>query len=363
MRRVAVLLALLVIPGVLQAQAIRGRVFDQARTPLQGALVEIRDGNGKSLQIVLTSPTGAFQSTVPAAGRYWYRAAAIGYQPRPWSAVAVPDAGVILADILLAPTAMRLPDLVALARGRYCGKSGPVDAIYERMLESARLAFQVIDATIQSRQVKFEVARIRRMTRYGGYLNDEVADTTLELLSQWPIQSIDPDTLRLVGFGRTRESGDESTREYFGPDVRVLFSDWFLRAHCFTVDKPRRKGEPDTLHLRFAPVRKTKLVDIAGELVLDAHDLSLLQFSFVLTNLPTWMPEDAAGGEMQFAKLPSGLWMTRTWAIWAPVTGYRVGSRGLTVGGQQERYGWVNRVFTATDTISVIPAKPGPASP
>ena len=122
-----------------------------------------------------------------------------------------------------------------------------------------------------------------------------------------------------MGFSRDLEPGNESTRRYYGPDPRVLFSDWFLESHCFALDKPDRKRGTDTLHLRFAPARKSPLVDVGGELVLDAHDLSLLQFSFALTNLPKWMAEDAAGGDMQFTRLSSGLWMTKNWAMWAPI--------------------------------------------
>ena len=65
-------------------------------------------------------------------------------------------------------------------------------------------------------------------------------------------------------------------------------------------------------------------MDVAGELVLDAHNLALLQFSFTLRNLPNWMPDEAAGGDMEFSPLESGLWMTKSWAIWAP-SGRRVG--------------------------------------
>lgn len=305
--------------------------------------------------MVLTSASGAFQIVAPSPGRYQYRVAAIGFQPRPPALIDVPADGLVLPDIVLATTLLRLPDLVAVGRGRFCGKSGLADDTFSQLLESAHSALQIMETTIESRQVAFQVAVINTSTLYGAIMNVEVADTFVQPLTRWPVQSIAPDTLRLVGFGRLLEPGVEATREYYGPDARVLFSDWFLDSHCFTVDKPKKKGPTDSLYLRFAPSRKSKLIDVSGELVLDARNLALLQFSFRLTNLPNWMPDEAAGGYMEFSRLDSGLWMTRTWAIWAPRAGIAPGRGRLSVAGIVEKYGWVTKVFSGSDTIVIAP--------
>lgn len=357
MRRAWTVLVLLaaLVPGALASQSIRGRVLDSNRRPIVGALIELRDLAGKSLQIVLTTPSGAFQLTAAAPGRYRYRVAAIGFQPRPPTAVDVPADGVILPDIVLATMSMRLPDLVAVGRGRYCGKSGLTDDIFARLIESAHSALQIMETTVKTHQVAFEVAVISTSTLYGAYSNLSVADTIVQPLSRWPVESIDPDTLRLVGFGRLLDPGNESSREYYGPDARVLFSDWFLDTHCFTVDKPKKNAPTDSLHLRFTPARKTKLIDVAGELVLDAHNLALLQFSFTHTNLPNWMTDEAAGGYMEFSRLDSGLWMTKSWSIWAPRGGITPDRGRLSVAGLVEKYGWVLRVYSGRDTIVIAP--------
>jgi hypothetical protein len=333
------------IPFTLAGQSIRGRVVDPGRSPLVGALVELRGVGGNSLQTVLTSPSGTFQLTAPAPGRYFYRIAAIGYQPRPLVAVEVPNTGVAVGEIVLQRMVMRLPDLIAAGRGRYCGKSGIADDVFSRLLESAHTALQIIQATIETGRVGFQVAVVNTRTVFGAINNFEVADTVIQPLTKWPVESIDPDTLRIVGFSRDLEPGNESTRWYYGPDPRVLFSDWFLESHCFSLDKPDRKRLTDTLHLRFSPARKSPLVDVGGELVLDAHDLSLLQFSFEMKNLPKWMAEDAAGGDMQFTRLSSGLWITKNWAMWAPRAGISEFDRRIRVAGQVETHGWVTRIF------------------
>lgn len=351
-RRWLAVIVLLLLPASLRSQTIRGRVVDQSGRPLVGALVELRELTGRSLKIILTASSGGFQLEAPAPGRYLYRVAAIGFQPQALRPIDVPAEGLRVPDVVLATMAMHLPDLVALGRGRFCSRNASSDATFERVLESARTALQVMEAVVSEKRLGFQVGIIHTRTLYGTYTNLAVADTVVEPLARWPVLSIDPDTLRLVGFSRMISPGDEGTREYYGPDARVLFSDWFLESHCFTVDKPKKKLGTDTLHVHYAPAHKSKLVDVAGELVLDAHNLALLEFSFRLRNLPNWMPDEAAGGDMQFAALKSGLWMTKNWSIWAPVGGLGPGRR-LGVAGLLETYGFVTKVYSGSDTNAV----------
>lgn len=335
----AVLLAIVAQGGA--AQGVRGHVDDQQHRPLIGALVEFHDSTGRVAARAITTASGTYQLTLPSPGRYSYRVAAIGFRPEPYRSLVVPAAGVVLPDVTLVHVMVELPEIVALAHGRYCGTRRPADDLFVQILNSAQNAMQIMAATIATHQVAFTVAQIHTRTVYGAFANFAVSDTTVQPMSRWPIQSIDPDTLRAVGFSRTLEPGDEATREYYGPDERVLFSDWFLASHCFTVEKPRHRGAADTIHVRFNPAHKTRLVDVSGDLALDARDLSLFGFSFDLTNLPGWMPDRSAGGNMQFSRLASGLWMTKTWAIWAPVAGISPYSDRLSVGGEVETYGWV----------------------
>jgi hypothetical protein len=352
MRRALAIFVILCLPVALAAQSIRGKVLAADKGPLLGALVEVRDATGKSLKIILTSSSGTYQVDVPNPGRYSYRVAAIGYQPLPWTSVDVPAAGVILPDVTLKAMAMRLPDLVAMGNSRFCGKDSKPDETFSRVLESAQSALQIMETTVNQKLIRFEVGILNTRTVFGAYNNFTAVDTSLVQLAVWPIMSIDPDTLRAVGFGRTLMPNDENTRVYYGPDARILFSEWFLDGHCFTVDKPKKNQSLDSLRIHFTPSRKSKLIDVAGELILDAHNLALLQFSFVLKNLPGWMPDEAAGGYMEFSPMRSGLWMSRTWAIWAPIGGVAAG-RQMRVGGQVETYGFVVKMIDGRDSTVI----------
>lgn len=330
--------------SALQAQNVTGHVYGPGRRPLSSALVELQRVDGTSVQRVLSSATGGFLLTAPVPGTYRYRVAAIGYRPLAPAPVTVPAAGVIVPDVTLQAVSVRLPDLVAVAGNRFCGRQRANSAIFDGFLQAAHTALDVMETSVTSHVIAFTVARIDSRSVYGAYTNFETADTTIQPLARWPIVSIDLDTLRIYGFGRLLQPGNENSREYYGPDARVLFSSWFLDSHCFTIDKPNRKHPSDSLHLRFAPARKSKLIDISGELVLDAHTLALLQMSFEHQNLPRWMSVGQAGGNMEFSPMPSGLWVTRTWQLWAPLGGQGPDGR-MEVRGEVERYGWVIQTF------------------
>ena len=232
-----------------------------------------------------------------------------------------------------------------MSKGKFCGKSGIPDATFGKLLESAHTALQVIEATIQSHQLSFEVLMVHSKIYYGAFTNYEVADSSLESLSKWPVESIDMDTLRAFGFMRmVRRDSGALIREYYGPDTRVLFSDWFLDSHCFTLDKPKKGVEE--LHVRFAPATKSKL---HGHRRREAwcwipRTLALLEFQFSHRNLPNWMPDQGAGGEMQFIHLDSGLWITTNWALWGPIEMLSQDPHGRSrVGGITEVRGTVLR--------------------
>ncbi len=340
-----VLFGLLVLADRAQGQFVRGRVIDaKSRRALPGALVELRDTANRSLVVRLSSSAGAFLFAAPSSGRYLLRVVAIGYSARPLATIVVPETGLTLPDVALNPLSMRLPDLVVVARQRFCGNTGFSDGVFSQLLESSRNALQVIEATIRSGQVGFQVAIVTSRTLFGSVNNFVTADTVIRSLVAWPVRSVPVDTLRAFGFGRQLTPGDEGSREYYGPDALVLFSEWFMATHCFMLAKVK-KGS-DTLHVRFAPLRKTRMIDIKGELLLDASDLSLHAMTFDHINLPSWMPEAAAGGEMQFFRMANGLWVTRDWAIWAPIAGLSwTRNNGPALAGLAEVRGYVTRLF------------------
>jgi hypothetical protein len=124
--------------------------------------------------------------------------------------------------------------------------------------------------------------------------------------------------LQLFGFERVKTADEGSGRRYYGPDMEVLVSDWFLDTHCFTLDRNRSTG--DSVVIKFDPAGHPAHTDVSGTLLLDRTTLTMRRMTYELRNLPDGIPDRSAGGEMRFAEKSPGLWVPVEWAIWAPVT-------------------------------------------
>ena len=304
----------------LDGQAIRGRLVDTtSNAPVSGALAELRDAQGKLVQQVFTSPSGVFLFVAPASQRYQIRVAAIGFARHAAVWVTLGAGPVVLPDIVLTAVIVSLPDLRAMTGKRACGKSELTPETFGGLLESAHTSLEMMDATLRSAQLGFEIQTVRRMAvRKTSEDSSVSADTVSGTLHDWPVRSLSLDSLQAFGFQRARTPEEGSGHFYYGPDMQVLFSDWFLDTHCFTLDKKLTTG--DTVFIRFDPTGKQRHVDISGVLVLDRVSLTMRRLTYTLRNLPDGLPDRAAGGEMRFAERSEGLWVPVEWAIWAPIT-------------------------------------------
>jgi len=301
------------------AQTVRGRLVDGlSRAAVSGALVELRDAQNVVVTQAFTTSSGAFAFAVTPAQPYQLRIAAIGYArhaPVAFTAAAEPMA---LPEIVLAPVVVTLPELRAMGGQRACGKSELNPETFGGLLESARTSLQVMDATLRSGQLGFEMRRINRISVKQSRDSSISADTTSGVLHEWPVSTLSPDSLQKVGFARTKTYAEGGGHQWYGPDMQVMFSDWFLDSHCFTIDKKLSVG--DTVVIRFDPAGKAKRVDVSGNLVLDRSSLTLRRFTYAFRNPPDGVPDRSAGGDMFFAELSPGLWVPTDWAIWAPLT-------------------------------------------
>ncbi|MES1259120.1 MAG: hypothetical protein ABUL71_00900, partial [Gemmatimonadota bacterium] len=208
--------------------------------------------------------------------------------------------------------------ITAMGGKRACGKSEVSPETFGGLLESARTSLEVMDATLRSAQVAFEMQQVHTITVRKSSTDSSVsADTAAGTLHQWPVRSLSLDSLKVFGY-RLKDPEEGSGYHYYGPDMALLTSDWFLDTHCFTMDKDRSKG--DTVVIRFDPVGHPKNVDVSGALILDRTSLTMRRLTYELRDLPDGLPDRSAGGIMQFAEKSPGLWVPIEWAIWAPIT-------------------------------------------
>jgi hypothetical protein len=340
MRGVFLSLALAAAPAVVSAQAVRARVLEEDGTPLPRALAELRRADGTVAARATSGRDGAVTVTAPAPGRYRLRILAIGYSPYQSSFFELTSAGRAVADVRLARVAVTLADLEVLERSRCGGGAGTVLA---RLLDGARTALDVMQANLAGGDgfASRLITREALATRGDSLIT---ADTSAVALVRWPLASIDPDSIRVFGFMTQGIVPGGMGYHWFGPDVRVLFADWFLANHCFRVE--RRATGDSVITLTFAPVATGARVDIAGTLVLDAATLALHRLTFEHRNLPSPLRAGSAVGEVTFAELGDG-WVPLTWRIYAPI----VTDDLRTVLGSFERQGEVQGRARAGDGL------------
>ena len=321
------LLALLTLglPSLGHAQAIRGRVVDAAQgLPIAGALVELQDSAGRVLRRTIASPTGAYQLVVPRPAAYRVRVAAIGFTIHPVMVARIGAASIALPDFRLEPAVTILPDVVAAGQRRACGPDIMADPLLGRLLEAGQAALTQIEATLEV-GTEFPFQEVATRTVVTETVDSVRADTTTGILAGWPLQSIDPETLRRVGFSRVLAPEEGIGRVYYGPDLRVLFADWFLDGHCFSFSRDKRDAAAGAIRVRYEPRARTGLVDISGELVLDVSTLALRELTFAHENLPAFMPKGSAGGRIAFALQEGDGWLPVRWEIYAPMEMATVG--------------------------------------
>jgi hypothetical protein len=217
------------------------------------------------------------------------------------------------------------------------------------LLEAAQTALQLAKATADEKRLSFSTSSYLKQLDPSLRLFDSVT-TGMSRLVSWPIESADPDSLEVWGFVREPPKPEplstartEGGPIYYAPDVRVLFSDWFLESHCFRVEDE----EGGLLEVRFTPERRGDRVEIDGRLILARESMELRRLEFEYVGLPRWVPKDKAGGFVELRRLREGAWIPRAWALRAPQAVRSPGSSALRLRGWVETGGRVMAVRTA----------------
>jgi carboxypeptidase family protein len=321
-----VVLALFLTAHRVAAQEVLGHtVRETDGSPVGEALIIMLDESGHENARAVTTPSGGFDLRA-RAGRYRLRVQQIGQ--RGWE---TPPFN-LAADQIFRPT-VRVPDqpfelveLSASARRPNCSVTLGDASLGARLLEAAQTALALAEAEITKAHWSYATEGYRRMVPVAGPTQDSVA--VQGRLAGWPIQSADPDSLRRSGFvqGEWPTPGSMNERSgvgpmYYGPDARVLFTDWFLASHCISVESQSGRSAAGTLIIaRFKPAKNTrKAASLQGSLEFDRSSLALRSLSFQFADRPRWAPPESAGGEIRFARLPDGAWLPVNWKMRAPI--------------------------------------------
>jgi hypothetical protein len=304
--------------GVLHAQSVVGRIIGANDRPVAHALVVLSDTAGNFSTRVVTTATGRFLIAAPRSGSYTLRLAAIGHAPLTLPPFDIPEGRLSLGDLAIKPVVVSLADIEVFAMQTSCGPRGGGAEVLGQLLDAARTSLEVMETAIFGLGSDYRVETELRRTIGEGRSERVTVDSSASRLVGWPIRSVSPDSLRRAGFSVQLPWSIGEGREWYGPDVGVLFADWFLDSHCFLIDA----GASDslTIVLKFDPSsRQDELVDIAGSLLINRQTLALEELEFSHRFMPYGLRPGMAGGSIAFAPLPSGLWMPIRWQLFAPI--------------------------------------------
>ena len=326
----------------LVAQSVQGRVLLQAsEEPVAGALILLLDHAGVEVARAATTPSGGFSIRAPTAGSYHVVVRQIGLHPWKSQAFALAAGVDFPLTLRIESSPYVLPPITVAGRRSRCDLALGDEDLIGRLLEAAGTALGIAEESAELGSYGFATdTYLRRLSSELELV--ESTSTDLLGLSRWPIQSADPDSLREWGF--VHGLGDQSQGPtYYGPDARVLFSDWFLDSHCFEVES----ADDATVEVVFEPEDRGDRVDLEGRLVIDRRSLELRRMAFEYVGLPRWVPRDVAGGEVRLKRLGAGAWVPTMWYLRAPLPTRSGRTSKLTLQGWMETGGRVTAVHTA----------------
>jgi carboxypeptidase family protein len=311
----------------LAGQQVLGRaVHDTDGTPLLEALIILLDDRGQERARTITSPTGVFEFRAPGPGRYRLRVLRIGHRGWETPPFDLAMEQMSRSTVQVPDQPFELQELITIARPPNCRVTLGDASIGAALLEAAQTALGLAEAEVATGRRSYAIETYRRTVPVVGPPKDSVA--IQGKLAGWPIQSADPDSLRRTGFVQgdwptpsLMREGPQVGPTYFGPDARVLFTDWFLGTHCISVDTTTAgSGHRRRVIARFKPAKGTRsAAALNGSLEFDRTSLALRSLNFEFAARPRWAPKGSAAGEIRFARLPGGVWLPVQWSMRAPV--------------------------------------------
>lgn len=306
------------VSSVLRAQVVRGTVTQETSgVPIAGAIVELfTDGATERVASALTDAAGTFALRAPGSGRYRLGAKRIGVRRFESAPFVLQDGETRTLDIALQAVDFRLPTVVVTADA-ICAVNDRESTRVSALWDEARTALDA--AEISLRDKLFEASVVRYVRELDPKTRRVLSETRSEVRGTVasPFHSPPAESLSARGYWQPAGGG---ASHYYGPDANVLLSEAFRRDHCFRpVDgRGERRGMAG---LAFSPVSGRPVAGVSGTLWLDARTFELRLVDFTYDRVPEGVDPAMLGGEIHFARLPSGAWIVRRWFLRVPVMG------------------------------------------
>ena len=372
MRKLLIVAALFAVPGLARAQSVDGRLLSQnGAHPVSDALVILQDTAGTDLGRAMTASSGGFHLQAGAPGVYRIKVLRIGQQP--WVTPVTLTAGAAVRQDFPIPDQPVVLAELKVKSDNSCRTDPDARTAAAVLINEADKALQLAQQTLDHSHVRFTM--VSRRVQLGTDLGQvQVLEDGSGTLVGWPVKSAPLEVLQQQGFIVDSTAGLDGApsqgRIYYGPDPAVILSPWFRSSYCFQAVEPR-PDQPDLVGVRFKPAEGTHHSAIHGTFWLDRKSLELRVLEFEFTGLGKWVPDNGAGGRLQFMHLPTGGFVTSRWALRAPIANIQSATiqmgtldlsekQKLAVAGYVELDGAITDVRTQDDSlIEKLPGIPG----
>lgn len=316
------------------AQNVRGVVTEQASgTPLAGVLMSLSldDSPGSAVVTALTNDRGAYFLRAPQPGRYRLGAKRIGVRRFESEAIDLGPSQDVERDVELEALAYRLPTVTVESKP-LCVRRADQASRIASLWDEVRTALTATQVSLRDRLVRARVVRyVHELDARSLRLQAERMRRQTDGVVERPFVSLPGDALSRSGYWRVLPNDSIS---YYAPDADVLLSAAFARDHCFGAADGR--GERAGLTgLSFEPAAEREVPDVRGTIWLDARTFELRLVEFRYSRLPIATGNRNIGGEVHFARLPSGAWIVERWFIRTPRYADRPTTRSAGVPGQR----------------------------
>lgn len=310
------------------AQVARGTISERGTgAAIPGALVSLVDESGKTISTVFSDQQGGFEMSAPSAGRYSIDAKRIGVRQLRGVQFTLAAGESRRENIVLSPVVSELTG-VQVSGSSKCVSRPRDDARTAALWEDARAALTATVLTARRPLAGTTTRFVRELSpKNERVLRDERSDAHGNVSR--PFVSVAVGKLSREGYVVRRKDG---STDFYAPDAEALLSDEFLADHCFRF-VAGSKDRAGMVGLGFEPVRGRRVPDIEGVLWMSAitYELNELEFTYVaLSNRDLGR---SFGGDVRFARLPTGRWIVSSWVIRMPVVGVRPAVRMMLPGG------------------------------
>lgn len=343
LRPTAVLAGLLAVTAhaaALDAQTVRGSVWDEATgDAVAVAMVVLEDVAGERVAMALSNDRGLYLVRAPEPGRYRVRVERIGFRSHatePFELAAGEDR---VQRLGVRTEAVRLDGIVVAGGEARCRLPRREGELLSDLWDEARKSLEL---AVWAEDERGAHVRVRSHERVLDLVTGDVLEERARSrsgMARAPFFARPADELARDGYVVEDESGVGYI--YYGLSAETILSDAFQETHCFRVRGPDRGQPADEVGLAFEPAPGRQLPGVAGVLWLDrtTAELKRVEYNFTRHLYPVNLPLEAFGGRTGFRRLANGVVVVESWWIRMPRFQWTVTTDELPTGATLSRTG------------------------